>query len=109
QVYAVGGLPMHVRDDEVADLFSLDAEAGDRLGGLDEISDLPLLDNFLAVETGLSQDVAHASRRERPHHLLNVPLARLTSGRHHSEREVGNHAVADGVDFIDRLLLAVRV
>jgi hypothetical protein len=91
---------VHVGDDHIGDVFGLDADAADGFGGLDEIGDVPLFEELVAVEAGVDQDVA-VSGADQPHHHGDIERTRGIGARYELiDGEIGDGGVADGVDFV---------
>ena len=79
--------------------------SGDGVGRLDEIVDMPLLDEVIAVEAGVDEDVV-AVAADQPDHHGDVEFARGVGAFDQiGDGEAGHRGVADGVDLVLRFRL----
>ena len=56
EIHSVSVVPVHVRDDHIADVLRLEPKLGDRFGRFDEIFHLPLFEKLVAIESGVNED-----------------------------------------------------
>jgi hypothetical protein len=105
QVHAVGVVPVHVADDDVGDVLGLEAKRFQRVGGLDEIVDMPILEEAVVIETGVEKDVAAVAADEPDHHGEIEFAAGVGVGHEFGNIETGQRGVTNGIDLVLRFRL----
>ena len=82
-----------------------EAERLERVGGLDEVVDVPFLEEAIVIEAGVDENIA-AVAADQPDHHGDIEFAgRVGACDQFSDRKVRERGVADGVDLVLRFRL----
>ena len=103
EIDAVEMIPMHVRDDDVRDVFRLHARARDRFTRRHEVGRIPACHEAVAVKAGIHEHVATVGTLDEPDHHRDVESAAgVGAGDEPGHAKRRQRRVANGVDLVRR-------